>query len=160
MSWWLIVPSACTRPLSMQTVCMRSKPTQRSATNLLISWFFSRHLFGKWPRGSNVCDERNQQDCNKWLFPRLLRSYRQHNVNIIQFLSDRSNQFHNSIGNLFGTLFNVVRAHMQHDYLWLNIVQFTVLQSPQRVLRLIVVNAKIQTVQRSKIMVPNFAAVL
>lgn len=129
----------------------------------------SRQRFGYWPRGSSVCDRREWQpseiererESNKVQFqcepfpPG--HYYRQHNVHgSAEFLAYRLHARHNAVADLVGrVLRHIVRAHHQHDGARFDVVQFAVLQAPQRVLRLVAVNAEVEAVHGRKVRVPH-----
>lgn len=83
-------------------------------------------------------------------------SYQKHNVHIAQFVADGAHQLHYALGNLVGRVDrNVIGAGEQDDGARLHVVQFAVLQAPQRVLRLVVANAKVKAMHGRKVAVPG-----
>lgn len=86
-----------------------------------------------------------------------MHTHRQHNVNAgAEFLANRAHNGKDAVGDLgAGVGGHVVRADHQDDAARPDVVQFAVLQAPERVLRLVGGDAEVQTVQRRKVGVPD-----
>lgn len=86
-------------------------------------------------------------------------THRQHNVHrSAQLLANRFHARHNAVAYLLGRVHrHVVCSDHQHNTARPHIVQLAVLQTPQRVLRAIRRNAKVEAVQRRKQRVPHVA---
>ena len=174
MSWWLMEPSFCTKPLSMQTVCTRFSPTTCSLTNWLTLEYFSRNGFGCCPLGRIVCRIISvRQQLNRlllncylqaiqykprgvccvfsWQFQKYLRQFPL--LNYLHYCCPHARpQSVKDIDLQTDLLVLIAGCGRQANfaYLWFHIIQFPVLYTPHCMLDSVISNAEIQTLQRCK----------
>lgn len=72
-----------------------------------------------------------------------------------QFLMDHTDDGHDASTDLFWGVTMIIRAYPQHHHLWADVVQFSIHESPQYMLRSIPTNPKIQSMERRKQFSPN-----